>query len=817
MVMNSRKYAFRSVLTNLREKSIWPSLPLSLLLLGMSTTVFFVQDRGYLYRNTWNPSYHFEWLSSHTLTIAVNLSFSHHFLGFVNQIVDAEGNIDYAAYSATSNNDVPYGYRVYNRFPPGGYFLIKLVTLPFGDDLSNQIYAARILMLALSIGTVVLAYWSLRQLISNRWIASAAILIAFSSTQWLLFNDTIVTEIGPDLFGFALTFHGIVIFEKEGRFRQLVIKSCIALLLGWHVVVLLLVFILLKLSREVIYNRRVMFGREFLATTGSRRYVILGIVVLGFSLLILAYNIGNEYYALGVRTVDQLALVDLPSLQSILFRTGLSQEGSPHSVISISFLEGQLSRIGLLSIPFVWPNSSSSYADYSRSMIVTQYLFVGIVVLGVCVIGIFLVRHRLLALTAVMAGFIWAILMRNYSVIHGFDALYYIGIPILFYTLVLLLIRKWMSERLIPLTSLVAFLIFISSSYRMGYTDRNDKAVEFHKSVVNDFEDIRGIAGEDNVFVTVSDIYSEINKLVGSAYGMQYYLSGSGVVFDNYGCDHVDEIDFIIRTSQGKVPSLTPDNRMFFLYERNTYEEVVDKLVGQDRPVVRGDFDIYLTDDRRLVYIHDRCDRNNLRNMFGVPISLAIYPVNAEDLSVSDQNHELATFNFVENLVVDTRQYFMILDLPNYDIDKIKTWQYTDGVRTWDAGFFGPDHVADTGLLQRVDRTLIFLEPIIFNHFNVYLTDDKSLIYVREPCDNNDVSDDFFLHIFPVDKKYLPQDRIQNEFNNLDFIFVDHGTRDDQRCVAEVKLPDYDIASVSTGQFTYQGQIWQSEFKVTRP
>lgn len=56
----------------------------------------------------------------------------------------------------------------------------------------------------------------------------------------------------PDLFGVMLTFHGIALFAYEGRFRQLLVKACIALLLGWHVYALLLTFIVLGLGSELI-------------------------------------------------------------------------------------------------------------------------------------------------------------------------------------------------------------------------------------------------------------------------------------------------------------------------------------------------------------------------------------------------------------------------------------------------------------------------------------------------------------------------------------------------------------------------------------
>lgn len=810
-IIVSRLRASCSALLNPRGWSLGSVVPLLLLLIGMSTVVGFVQDRNYFYRNTWNPSDHFEWLSSHNLTLAVNLSLSHNFLGFVNQSVDAEGNIDYGIYKG-GNSEGDSDYRIYNRFPPGGYTLIKIVTLPFGDDLSNRIFAARMLMLGFFVGTAVLAYWSLCRLVSSRWISSAATLTVFSSTPFFLFNDMIVVELGPDIFGFALTFHGMIIFAQEGRFRQLVFKACLALWLGWHVMALLLTFILLNIAKEVIQSSKTKFGRDLDIFRRVSRFVMLGIITLGVGILILAYNIGNEYYALNVRGVYQLALFDLPSLQSILFRTGLSQEGSPYSVLGIPFLEGQLSRIGLISFPFILSSSLLSYSDLSWQMIGARNLFAGIVVVGVCMVGVFLVRHRLLAMTAVFSGIVWAILMRRFAVRHGFDALFYAGIPLFFYTSILLLVRKRLGERLMPLGSLIALFVFIFSSYRMGYADRNDKEVEFHKSVVDDFSIIRNFTRGKSVFIPFADTYSEINRLVGAAYGLQYYLSESSIIFNNYGCDYsLDEIDFILQTRREEVPSLlTPGNRMFFLYTRNVYEERIDKLVEESKPVIMNGVNVYLTDDRELMYISDRCGRSDFESIFSVPVSLAVYPVDVEDAVDLGQDHELMSFNFVDHYIIDTERYLSIFNLPDYDIAKIRTWQDTDEGRMWDGSFFGPEHVADPRLSQQIDDMIISSELIIRNRLDVYLTDDKSLVYVRQPCLDSDISESFYIHIIPEDTGYLPEHRMQYGFDNLDFTFVDHGVRDDQKCAAMIKLPDYDIANISTGQFTDQGSIWQA-------
>ena len=669
-------------------------------------------------------------------------------------------------------------------------------------------------MLSLFAGTAALAYWSLCRLTHNRWIASAVTLTVLSSTQSLLFNDMIVPELGPDLFGFALAFHGMVIFTQEDRFRQLMVKSCIALLLGWHVLAMLLVFIILNLVKEIIKARKILSAREIFVSVITSRYFLLGVVALGIGILILGYNIGNEYYALNIRGGEQLALTDLPSINSILFRTGLSQASASHFAIGTELLEGQLSRIGLLSIPFAFLGSSSPYLDLSWRMVGSLNLFVGIVVVGVCIIGLFLVRHRILAVTAVFAGIIWAIVMRRFAVLHGFDALFYAGIPLFFYTLILLLMRKLLSARLMPLGTLVAFLIFTFSNYRMG-VDRNDEAVTFHESAIKDFSVIREFTGGKSVFVPVADTYGEMNRLVGAAYGLQYYLSGSNIVFENYGCDrNWDEIDYLLRFGYEDTPDLlTPDNQRFFLSDRNIYGQRIDRLVQADKPVVQSDFDVYLTDDRKLVYVGDRCVINDLGYDFVVPVSLAIYPVKAEDLADTGRDHELVTLNYIEHSVVDANRYVLIYDLPHYEIDIISTWQYADDSEIWGGMFFGPEHLVDAELLQKVDRIATSNGPTIRNHFDIYVTDERSLIYVRSPCQNSDISVEFFLHVFPNDIEDLPEHRGQHLFDNYDFDFIDYGTWDGQRCVAEIKLPSYEVDSILTGQFADQSTIWQDEIQ----
>ena len=210
-------------------------LPLAMLLVALSTVFVFSGDRGYFYRGI-----NHNWASSQHLAIAVNLSLEHGFQRFERRTIDDDG--------ATR-------YQTYNRFPIGGYASMKLATLPFGGSPSAQLYAARILMLLFFTGAAVLAYLSLSRLVPNRWIALTATLLAFSSYYLLYYNDMTANEGIPDFFGVMLTFHGLVVFVQEGRFRQLLVKTCIALLLGWHVLALLLPFVIFGLVSDILRAR----------------------------------------------------------------------------------------------------------------------------------------------------------------------------------------------------------------------------------------------------------------------------------------------------------------------------------------------------------------------------------------------------------------------------------------------------------------------------------------------------------------------------------------------------------------------------------
>ncbi len=591
-------------------------LPLLLLLFALSTVFLFRNDRSHFYRGP-----HHAHLSSQSMALAANLSPDHHFLMFFRQTLGVDGT---------------RGYEPYNRFPIGTYALIKLSTLPFADSLAKQIYAARALMLVCFSATAVLAYQALCRLVSNRWVALAAILLAFSSTYCLYYNDMISTEI-TSLFGVLLTFHGMIVFVQDKRFIQLLVKTCLALLLGWYVYSLLLPFIIfglvvgvkhkktsttisstitsivtsrhhllgftaLSLSASVIISTNLTWVlytddgqslahflqtiiliktfscfvfmavgmirkrfRESIYMLINERYLLLGISCFIFGIFVLLFNLVNEYFSLEGKST----LTELPTFQSMLWRMGLASPehytGWGNRLDWFPYLQGWLSRIGVASIPFFLPGYTSVFeVGYGQASNGTLSIIIGAGVFGTGLIGLAFARHKFLLAVLVLSGLAWGLVMRHSSYVHDFESLFYIGIPLTCFSLVLLYIQRLSSNRLLVGLAAAALIIFILSSFQMGRIGRGPEAAAFHERLIADFESIRRMTGGKRVLVLASE---RDTPFLWGHHAVNYYLAGSIIGYERDGYRLAD-YDFIITSERGEGGSLlTPENWYIFLYE----------------------------------------------------------------------------------------------------------------------------------------------------------------------------------------------------------------------------------------------------------
>ena len=245
-------------------------------------------------------------------------------------------------------------------------------------------------------------------------------------------------------------------------------------------------------------------------------------------------------------------------------------------------------------------------------------------------------------------------------------------------------------------------------------------------------------------------------------------------------------------------------------------------LIRTAGAAARSNFDVYI-DGRELRYFKQPCvHRPDLRSTF----FLGVFPQDVDDLPV-----ERRPYGF-ENIEFQLGQYGWILDgacaatvrLPSYQIASVSTGQYTweDGAPTnlWIAEFPVNKYKAAAAAFQETLSLTRTVEPAARSNFDVYI-DRRELRYFKQPCGYADVSATFFLGVFPQNVNVLPVEQRQRGFQNLDFDFRQYGGVLDDACAATVRLPDYEIARVSTGQYTWDSDgvptnLWIAEFPVNK-
>ena len=645
--------AFAHRLASLSSHACLP--PILLLLALSSAFIFGAERRDYFYREIGHNG-----MSAKNLAIADSLSFDHRFLMFIVRRLDTEGNAIY----------IPY-----NRFPIGSYALIKLAILPFGDDLSAKIYAARMLMLLFFAAAAVLAYLSLARITSGSWIALTATLLAFSSAYCLYWNDAISSESMVDIFGALLVFHGMAIFEQEGRFRQLLLKTCLALLLGWHVYALLLPFIVLGLTRELIKARAVVSTLPASALCQLKhatlsllrsRYLALGAAALLFGISMLSLNFTNEYFALNRET----PFTEMPSFKSMVYRAGAGSDFRG-GFSWPGFMRLQFYRIGIMATPYMF---SPSFAEHLDVIMPRLFVILGTAASGASLIGLmFVKRHKILLATLALSGFCWALPMRYNTAIglHSHEALFYIGVTLTLFSLVLLCLRRLSSERLIAALSVAAALVFALSALRMAQLDHSDKRVDrIRKAIIADIEVIRSMTDKSQVIKIVTPPAHGWDNLSPT------FLSGRIIVPDRETAPSARTPDFVVtRAFAEGFAQLTPQNREVFLYKWDDYQIYLDEIIEKREPLIRSNFDAHLIGSA-LMYAKDDCSEDDISEKFFI----SVYPVDENDLSDWRRQHgfDNLDFHFEDRIIRRGERCIAItLPLPNYDIARIHTGQFT--------------------------------------------------------------------------------------------------------------------------------------------
>lgn len=650
--------------------------PPVVLILALSTVFLFSNDRGIFYR----PGHH-DWVTSQYLAQTVNLSPEHNFLSFVARTLNRTGETEYL---------------VYERWPIGSIVLTKLAILLVGDDLSAQIYAARIVMLLFFCGSGLLAYASLARLIDDRLIACVATLVPFSSYYALYYNDAFAPDIGPALFGVLLTFHGMTLVAQEGRFRQLLVKACMALLLSWHVYALLVPFIVLGLTNALI-AKTVRSFRLSPLTSGNQtadrkisagRYLTLGAVTGFWGLSVLSFNVVTAYFAFN----GQITLTEIPLFQSLNMRffEGASSlvATNPHLAWPI-YLENEFYRIARLTLPFTLsPFENPAVSGESGD---TLAVIIGMFTLKICLVGLIFAPNRILLGSFVISGFFLTLPLRNHVGFHDFCSLFYIGLPLTAISFILLYIRKLFGYKFIHTSAGVALTLFVSSSADIALVGQDAAKSLREADVIEDFELIRGIVDGHVVYVPRRILDLDLgwmpfaSRYFGAPLAPNYFLAGNILLFDvpimtrnlhrliTDSRMNQELADFVILAVRYPSPGLlTPENRRIFLYDRDPFVEFYDDKLPGD-PIISGDYQVYLR-DKLLIYVRDlwsKCGNDHS------PLFLHIFP---SDVAVLQENRKGQGFDNMDFFLADfsvteAPRCIAVRQLPKYDIAAIRTGQ----------------------------------------------------------------------------------------------------------------------------------------------
>ncbi len=809
------------VLRGAGDHRVW--LPLAILLLALSTLLAFGGDRGHFYR----PWVH-DWISVQDLALADSL-FATPFRFFRMGRAEDGG---------------PTYHNLYNRRPIGVFALINLAIRPFEGDMSAQIFAARMLMLGLFAAAALLAYFALVRIIGDRWVASGATLLAFSSCYALGYADAISSECSAVLFAWMLVFHGMVRFADaettpKRRFLQLLLKVCAALLLAWQVYGLLLSFLLLGVAAatRAAWRRAPMSlagrgksvagrGARALATgLASNRYALLAGAALLFGGAVLGYNIAAEYSAYG----GERSISELPSVRSALRRTGLGHPpvgAAPAPLLTADFYRWQFHRVGVMSLPYAVPALPAIWINHPTDPAWAQprLASVGVAVVAVCLWGLVCLvrRRRALFATLVLGGFCWAVPMRFETAVldHDFEALCYIGVPLFFFTLLLLgargLARR--GPRLVVGAALGAAIVFALSSKAMADLGWDADAQERQQALFAEFEAIRERTRGSDVLVAVAP--EAILYLVLVRRKFWYYMAGSVLQRQDDKRAH-GRARFVL--SLERVESeflLTPSHRYVFLYDSpRAVEEIAAarrreyQRIAAGAPVVRSEWNVYWLQGGagggELAFLKTPCAAGDMGGRFLVHV----VPVDVQDLPPARRRARFDNLDFefrARGGVLFDGKCMARIPLPRYAVAALRLGRAgAGGEEAWWPRF-------DTGLraaaLRGAVRWARARQPTAQGGFDVYL-DGKTLTYIREPCARDQAEASFFLHVTPLNRRDLPRTRRRAGFDNLDFRWADAGAWLDGRCVARARLPDYDIADVRTGQYDETASaLWMVEF-----
>ena len=811
--------------------------PFGTLLLVLATAFLMPEDRDYF------PTYQ-HGFGREDMTVAMNLSLPPGFL----------------YHRVTRRDDGRLRYTPYHRRPVTGHALTKLAMAPFAGDLSAQLEAARTLALLFWCAAAMLAYLALARLTGSRTTALLATLFAFSSHYMLQLNNVVANEVSMDLFGVALTFHGMVVFARTRRFGQLAAKACAALLLGWHAYALIGPFVVIGLAAAAMAAwRRAGRGGRLRALTGGlrrSRHALLGVVAVLFGAGVLGGNLVLESAAL-----DDRLLMKTPTVHSILRRSGvITMYHCCGKLYCHDFSRSVFRRVGVAALPHI----VYGWHDGTQALMLDIGPGGGGLVGGVGVVATILTagllwagpHFRMLAPLA-LCGFCWALALpcQVYAPGHYHEGIFYFGVPLAGWALALLLLRhaaaraferrgraapggkstrRWLGVTVVrrPQWALTATVLGTALAFAAGHKhwlkkNQHPREAATQRDLMAEFDAIRQMLDGRDVLVCLSYLSAHHALPIAhaeKAYFWDYLVAGAVPWYSEKlrGAAHWRQRgapSWVLCPERVGVQSLrTPTHRHWFLYDSLGAVDAIAgawrreyKQVDATPPVIRSAWNVHW-DGGTLTYLKARCEDADMEGRFVLLVT------SADGLPAGTDTWSDKSGLLLRNLQRFDDRCMMRIPLTNPRSVRTAFHPHRNerGARVWRATFR-----LDRDALRAAGRAAFgtaWAKPSPSVEGFRVRPYGNALVYVRAPCDlADDVEARFFLHATPVAAAAPPPARRQAGFENLDFDFGEHGAVVDGACVAEVPLPDHPVTDIRTGQFAAGAEIWSARLAIAAP
>lgn len=415
---------------------------------------------------------------------------------------------------------------VYSRFPFWPFYLTEAVSSAMSDNLADKIKWSRRQMALWYLLAALFCFLAMAYVLKDQLQAAVATAMAFTSHYILFYHEMIFNDV-PALFGCTLVFWAFVRPKDKRTNLTRILAILASLSLGWQPLTVLVSFL--------VYEAFLLKGEG----GWGFKHMLIGLGVAGLTVAgNLMANLVAESYMVGV------PFTELPTVKSMLMRFGFDESFNQAQAATLGwpqFLQTQLTYIGRSALP-------KSVGG------VSAYLGAGIFVLAA---GFLLVRQTALALFPLfVGGLIWHFGLRNFTGIHDFQAMFYVGIPLI---VAAALIR---GAGLLPKPKWAVGVILVLGLGLAAKAVKHDfyskaKMGATGSRMTADFMEIKKHLNPGSAVFMTKDGFKKIRARHLAAFYLHPALQSS-----------VARADYVIDVKRPNLESLTPGNNFFFLYTK---------------------------------------------------------------------------------------------------------------------------------------------------------------------------------------------------------------------------------------------------------